>query len=156
MVFFCWMLRNILRHFCQDYVLFVLQSWTLWQSVAAVRHQGGRGPLSYVWGVAAQYMSGLQLKMTGWLLSATTLNVCVSARLCVRESVVALRAVMSSPDSPQDLGALSSRSSAEATLISFSKSTFWSIFLNTLYCNWSLFLTYILEMTSKPLSCVAC
>lgn len=47
--------------------------------------------------------------------------------MCVRESTVALHVVMSSAESPLDPGALSSRSSAVATWISCSKSTFWLI-----------------------------
>lgn len=132
-------IRSI-RHFCQDYVLFVLQSWTLWHSPGGGSAAPG-GPMHTELCLRCRCSIHERTAIENDRVTVVchySLNVCVSARLCVQESVFALRAVMSSPKSPQDPGALSSRSSAEATWISCSKSTFWLIWcdiLNTLFWN---------------------
>lgn len=62
--------------------VFVLQSWS--NSVAAVGHQGGRGPLSCVWGVAGLTWAGRNRRWQGdCCLPPDSVCICLCRWVCV-------------------------------------------------------------------------
>lgn len=61
--------------------MFVLQSWS--NSVAAVGHQGGRGPLSCVWGVAGLTWAGCNRRWQGdCCLPLDSVCICLCRCVC--------------------------------------------------------------------------